>query len=128
MVNKERVALWVQALRDPDLIQGLEALATRENETCPWEQCCLDVACQVAKANGLPLTEVILTYQRGYNQGDDVEVHVLPHTVRDWYGFNETYVKLYHQGQATFATELNDDERLTFDQIADVIEQTYLRD
>lgn len=135
-LNKERVALWEQALRDPALRQGHGCLARRltSDENEPWQQCCLDVACRVAMANGVVLQEIVKVtddpevVKRGYSDGSPgTEFSVLPPVVRDWYGLPGSWVPLVVPvfGEMN-ATNVNDELKLPFAQIADLIKATYL--
>lgn len=132
MVNKERVTLWVDALLDPTLVQGQSRLAYRDNEGGPWKQCCLDVACQVAKANGLELKEVIVGYshggwaKRGYWEPDSTNYTNLPLQVMDWYGFDTTEVVLDDDGRS--AVSLNDSEGRAFPEISAILRAHFLKD
>jgi hypothetical protein len=139
MINKERVQLWVDALRDPSLKQGQHYLATRQ-EDGTWKQCCMDVACRVAMANGLPLIEATddehpyaMIVRRGYLQDGEVEFGVLPHAVRAWYGLTECNPDVFHTdafGDYTTISlgDLNDSEGATFPEIADLITASWLED
>lgn len=133
MPNKERLRLWVQALRDPNLVQGFGCLAQRQTEDEPWQQCCLDVACQVAIANGLRLiqkTSEVRTrgHMRTYtatNHPNDFSSVLLPFAVLEWYELSgETGVSL----DGVTAAELNDERMMTFVQIADIIETHFKLD
>lgn len=144
-VNKERVALWVEALRDPTLVQGTKKLATRENPEQPWKQCCLDVACQVAIENGVrlevamypasTLTGNAFCQKRGYwdSRGDGTGLwnfNALPQPVMDWYGFKSSKVigmKMPGNIDPVDAVVLNDCLGLTFPQIADILEANFLQ-
>lgn len=140
--NRERIALWVKELRNPDLVQANGILAQSDKPDGPWRQCCLDVACRVAMDNGLELKEHIRVpsegdpfYSRGYetggdpdSYGEDVTYSILPPAVRDWYGFDSKWVGVKLGDQGWDATVLNDDLRLTFSKIADAVEATYLQD
>lgn len=135
MVNKERVRLWVDALRNPELIQGFELLAKRSGPDEPWEQCCLDVAIQVAMANGVELrvgSVPSATHgceKRTYWDSGAGNSTSLPGVVRDWYGFGARHVSgLAYNGEYCTAIQLNDELKLTFLQIADVLEQNFLSD
>lgn len=134
-VNKEAVRLWVDALRDPQLIQGYGKLATTHEGSSAWAQCCLDVACRVAIANGIELQEDVRydgkpedgKMKRGYKDDESeserfLNFTTLPHQAMVWFGFNSIEVQL---GKTT-AMALNDGRKLTFPEIADVIEATYL--
>lgn len=123
MVNKERVALLVAALRSGKYKQGREYLGLIGNNVT---HCCLGVACEVAIENGLgiPTTRI-----DGYVMFDGAE-SVLPASVRDWYGFDsaDPFLKLsldrfYNVKRATV---MNDSRRYRFDVIAIAFEQTFL--
>lgn len=142
--NIERIRLWEQALRDPDLLQGSGRLASWDDARDKWAQCCLDVACQVAKHNGLELKEhiypdAIRGYAiRGYVDRCDcsscattVQTGILPSAVRDWYGFGSQDPELVDVDNPVFqvrrnATTLNDSKKYTFEQIADCVAATFL--
>jgi hypothetical protein len=144
LVNKERVALWVAALQDPTLIQGHGFLAQRDEGESAWKQCCLDVACQVALANGLEGVETQVNpmqSRRGYRWESGVEDEegvllwqdewsVLPSPVARWYGLtgNDGDVRLLDMSREEFlyATEANDDRRWSFPTIAQAIRDTFL--
>lgn len=140
MVNKERVRLWVDALRNPELIQGFELLAKRSGPDEPWEQCCLDVATQVAMDNGVELEVRIVNHidridrqqKRVYVDRDGhsfFNTTSLPPTVMEWYGVTGRSVEgLMYEGLTFSAVQLNDELKLTFLQIADVLEQNFLSD
>jgi len=141
-VNKEHVRLWVQALRSPGLIQGHGALAKRKSEDEPWQQCCLDVACRVAMDNGVELEETVDQQTWGWSRGyvfnlktpPEVEpwkeFTTMPNVVRTWYGFDYGNVSPMKYGarEDVSAIDLNDELRLSFAVIADIIEATFLAD
>lgn len=137
MVNKERVTLWVDALLDPTLVQGEGRLASRDNDNEPWKQCCLDVACRVAMANGLELEEVIVRHpggnkwtKRGYVEGPGVTNYAsLPLQVMDWYNFDTTEVFLNDAVVVErSAITLNDSEKRTFPEISAILRARFLED
>lgn len=140
MVNKERVTLWVDGLLDPTLVQGEGRLAFRDNDNEPWKQCCLDVACRVAMANGLELEEVTARNPGGqwtkrgyveYRDGGNVVTNYtdLPLQVMDWYGFNTKEVVLGDAGDdERSAITLNDNERRTFPEISAILRARFLKD
>jgi len=79
MINKERVALLVEALRDGSWVQGRERLRNGGDEYC-----CLGVACEVAIANGCVVT--VGQHDNGFYVYDGFS-DFLPPSVREWYGF-----------------------------------------
>ena len=61
-VNKERIKLWVDALRSGDYQQGFRAMSRIKTEGGDsFVNCCLGVACEVAMANGLELKKQFIT-------------------------------------------------------------------
>jgi len=146
-VNKDRVRLWVEALRNPELVQGRQLLAFRTTDKGdgPWQQCCLDVACRVAMDNGLELEEAVHTavrslksgFKRGYRDARHSDTSpstnpfnytALPDVVAQWYGFGVCDVLMGKEGARFTAIDLNDGQCLTFPAIADTIEAEFLAD
>jgi hypothetical protein len=139
MVNRERIRLWEQALRDPNLVQGRGHLAQQVVVDGPWMQCCLDVACQVAIREGLELEMVVASpfsqekgviKKRGYVRQDPLfegqnEFSVLPFAVQEWYGLKSREVELNFEDATATATFLNDSAKFSFTEIADVICETF---
>ncbi len=154
-VNKERVRLFVNALRSGQFKQGNGSLASHNSQTHQDEFCCLGVACEVARNNGLELSRAEYSSYgdgHGYVYGDKYghgEQYFLPGRVIDWFGFNAENPKLILTEQdmqqapnqdaahASFAndasggklfdaTRANDHYQLPFSVIADAFERTYL--
>lgn len=125
-VNKERVRLLVAALRSGKFRQGLGALARYSQSRRRIEYCCLGVACEVARANGLELARTKVRPGSGaymYGDVDQYEISELPPSVAEWYGLSQNPVI-----DNTKATTANDTTRLNFKQIADAFEKEYLND
>ena len=118
MPNVENIRLWVDALRSGDYAQGTGVL--RNAYTDRW--CCLGVACDVARKNGLDLPVSVneMTQHNGY----DGEYSYLPQKVMDWLGIDARNPRL----GAHMATDLNDNLGASFYLIADAIENRYLRE
>lgn len=140
-VNKERIALWVEALRSGEYVQGREYLKTpprlQGGENKP-RYCCLGVATEVALANGCPVKD-------GENF-DDLN-GTLWRSISTWYGFTdadstelswvddpviaeEPYFNACHGGgefHQIRAAVANDERRWTFARIADEVEKLHLR-
>ena len=112
MANKENIKLWVEALRSGEYEQGVGAL--HEGDAF----CCLGVACEVyqKQVGGLG---VEMPYRNTYEY--DGETGELPGLLIDWLELNSD-PKI---GGKT-AIRLNDEDRLSFDEIADAIEKEYL--
>lgn len=124
MANRERVGLLVTALRSGDYEQGRGMLHNIPANT--W--CCLGVACDVARRNGLDLkSENAHGSERFEGNGSD-----LPWMVRDWYEFSDSNPLLsLRDGLCATAVSLNDatdrfGEESEFEGIADAFERTYL--
>lgn len=113
-MNKDRLRLWVKALRSGDYRQGVEKLYNPEENA--W--CCLGVACDVARTvGGLPLQ---VEYYDGVASFDSCKEY-LPNGVVEWFGLERHNPVLEgHQ-----ATEWNDEFAASFDEIADLIEAEY---
>lgn len=127
MPNKENIRKWVTALRSGEYEQGTGSL----NEN--GKKCCLGVACEVMlteQPDSLQVGEA----STGDNEGEfrvtyDGEGGYLPHSVMTWLGFDHINPVLMREGPENHpvsATTLNDTLRLTFPEIADAIEKTYL--
>lgn len=145
-VNKERVALLVQALRSGDYQQTKGALCRVNDNNGDKTYCCLGVACEVAIANGLYIRLETSDDSKGtlimFNGGGGS----LPETVRDWYGFVRSNPPISataagvpamcqcascRDGQPrdqeiAWAISANDTHNATFEQIADGFEALYL--
>lgn len=134
--NKARIRLLVNALRSGRYQQGYNRLKTIKEDT---EHCCLGVACEVAKLQGLILPERL----RPDGTVTFGAVDVLPEVVRDWYGFAsvdpillpgppqrkpwwKVWVRQPEYENDVTAITLNDEMRLPFRDIADAFERTYL--
>lgn len=106
-VVKERVKLWVEALRSGNFRQGRGYMRI-EHEYSSASYCCLGVAMEVAYANGCPRNAYA-------NWG---KTSLMPEEVRDWYGgFPNTYAE-------ELATM--NDAGLSFREIANRISQMYV--
>lgn len=137
-MNKERIQLWVDALESDEYYQGKGYLTEIVNGK--ELDCCLGVACKVAKKHGLNI-EVAREYSadaddhRQQNEGHieyDNDVAVLPSSVRKWYGFEDTDPALVFDADRDYdlgiihCAEANDDRGLTFREIASLVRKTFL--
>lgn len=116
-INRERIALWVQALRSGDYKQGSSALCWVDADgSCRW--CCLGVACDVAAKNGLDIETRDFEAQRYFGGA----CFYLPPEVQEWYGFDsqDPYLK------DRKASHWNDARGYNFAQIADAVEAEFL--
>lgn len=138
-VNKELVKKWVEALRSGKYKQGRKALRNKNDEFC-----CLGVLCDISKKDlGIDWEpeengefEAFEAYVMEKNGG------VLPDRVWEYIGREATDYKVqisitnpklpdfiaknYPSGDLYLAT-LNDTYGLSFEQIADIIEEEFLK-
>lgn len=118
-INKDHFREWVAALRSGKYQQGLSALRRVDNTFC-----CLGVACEIA---GVPcvLSEgdhKMVTYFYGAER----RTGALPAEAQEWLGIDTSNPLVNYYGGVRLLYSLNDSEHLTFPEIADLIEQTYL--
>lgn len=139
MPNRENIRKWVAALRSGDFAQTRGALHRAENHASgePGGYCCLGVACEVSGLgsfsvrDGAPTGDGLEFVVEGvdYSGPHYPKTGVLPLEVMDWLGVDhdnpvlDAGEKGRHQ-----AASLNDFDRLSFEQIADAIERTFLAD
>lgn len=111
---KEDIAKkWTAALRSGGYIQGQNCLR-KGNEFC-----CLGVLAEIAKAEGIVKSRVGEHNQHVYYADDSVATLVLPEVIKDWAGMNSCSGRRHGQ-KALF--RVNDEDRLPFDKIADIID------
>lgn len=122
--NKENIRKWIVALRSKKYEQGAGALCSNDRKFC-----CLGVACELFRietgggewVNTAAYETTDMKFQVGKYSG----VGVLPLPVALWLGFvgdGDPQI-----GEYT-AIECNDKQCLTFEEIAQLIENTYLTD
>lgn len=122
---------WVAALRSGKHIQVKGVLGEAYHEDIP-RNCCLGVACEVA---GIVPTTTFGSVSDQYDEGSleyDGAITSLPERAREWLGvtmadpwidFPDGLLTRDRRGSLELTcTMLNDDLRLTFDQIADLVE------
>jgi hypothetical protein len=123
-INRERVKLLVDALRSGEYEQGRSYL--RQDDSF----CCLGVACEVARKNGLEGNWELSNYGAGiqtFGNREYSSIAMLPAAVIYWYGFDGEDPHLRLTSTMT-ATQANDYYKLSFEEIADGFEHTYLED
>lgn len=98
-MKKEIKDLWVAALRSGDYAQGANALRTQD------VFCCLGVLCDLSG--------------KTYAHSD----LFLPYDVLRWAGLFSNSPRVLYQGSSRALVYLNDKLGLTFNQIADLIEE-----
>lgn len=119
---KERLKLWVKALRSGKYKQGRLSLRTSQIKA----YCCLGVACAVFKKETKKgkWKDDRFVIEDGTNI--DVGSDSLPNSVINFFGLLDSDPGLLlGNGLEATAVTCNDDLRLDFKEIADAIERTY---
>lgn len=139
--NKERIQLLYDGLRSGRFEQGHGAL--RIDSATGSRHCCLGVACEIARENGLNLQVSTSVNLRNHAYfGQIRENSYLPLEVVKWYGFRSNNPRLVltpevqpkwwqfwrKPKKAVYesAISMNDDLGLNFDNIAEAFKRTYL--
>lgn len=133
MANKDNVRLWVDALRSGQYKQGdgyLQLIGT------PNRLCCVGVACEVAIQNGVNLTKKDNGHSVTYMDPDGaMDRFRMPRLVQDWLDIHESGGGANvvadadgHRRSDYDVISLNDSFGFTFENIADALEDTYLKD
>lgn len=136
-INKELVKLWVEALRSGKYKQGRKALRDKHNKYC-----CLGVLCDISKKD-LKISWKEVTEDDVYSFKDSYGV--LPDVMLGYLGLdcNNVLIKTsnskipidkmekigipgYNKKYISLIT-LNDRYKLSFEQIADIIEEEFLK-
>lgn len=129
MPNQENIQKWVDALESGKFVQTQGALRRNsfDNDDKEVQFCCLGVACEVARANGirLDLAKESSDYTWIDNDWEDPSTDdgKLPELVCDWLGVEDPNPLL--NGETCIA--LNDDQELSFPEIAQRIKETFLK-
>lgn len=121
-MNKERIKLWVDALRSGDYKQTSGALARKNLTTNDFSYCCLGVACEIA---GLEKEECVLTDHITYNSAGGS----LPREAAEWFGirgYTNDFGVLPHIDGKTLSS-MNDHGK-SFEEIAQLIEDSWLNE
>lgn len=130
-MNPEIKALWVQALRSGAYEQGEGYLHQRITDEATGDSvdtfCCLGVLCDLAVDNGVNMD--VQTTGSGLTTYDE-RTSFLPYAVQDWSGVPSdgdigTSIEFMFDGQTINEDSLVglNDGGMTFDQIANVIEE-----
>jgi hypothetical protein len=134
-VNKERVQLWVDALRSGKYNQGDGALRIVFESGVDEKFCCLGVACDISGVgewefnSGTEIDEAIYYSPDDKFSNGNRDSSILTGRVAEWFGFNSKDPNLIDEdGDYEKATALNDSHGYTFEEIADAIERTFLND
>ena len=127
-VNKEAIAEWVAALRSGNYEQTDRRLVKGTVNQDSYSYCCLGVACDLFGP------KVGLTFDRnalGYRDKEFLSTMTLPRSVCEFLGvadnpavITERVIKSFDESD--YLASLNDDG-VSFAQIADYIENTFLK-
>lgn len=121
----DNVKKWVAALRSGEYKQGVRRLHTTNSED---KFCCLGVACDLyqKEVGGLIVEVMGVQEDRQRPVAYDNNIGSLPPRVQNWLGIKGSYGDPY-SGVIVNEDSLSglNDKGMSFDEIADVIEQEY---
>jgi hypothetical protein len=138
IINQERLALGLAALRSGEYLQGLGRLKRVTEGAVRY--CCLGVLTEVAIANGCENIRHDQNWPQDYEQNTaacdcpecqgagrwlQAGAGDMCKAVRDWYGFESGNPRLGHDGEFT-AIGANDTLGWDFTQIAQAFEDSYM--
>jgi hypothetical protein len=125
-MNKEVAKKWAEALRSSEYKQGTSALLMDN------KHCCLGVLCEVYKketgdgqwkeADGNEMCGFHITAALMFTTINGGDTQLPPNAVYNWAGMNDSNPVVRYEGLLTHFSELNDKNRLSFDEIAEIIE------
>lgn len=104
---------WVKDLRSGQFTQTQKQLA---DESVRTKRCCLGVACYTAKRLGI--TEKDYAHEHPTHS-------YLPPTIQAYFDISDN-PRLFKSAKGTSLAQMNDMERLSFEGIADAIEEEWL--
>jgi len=127
-MRPEVKASLLEALRSGEYVQGDSRLRTNTgNPACPHHYCCLGVLTDLARkdADERHLLGKVTKYWDSSDIERSLRIDVYPDVaVMEWAGLGSVNdFKLTYHNKNRRVTELNDKVKLTFDQIADLIEE-----
>lgn len=112
--NKERIALWIKALRSGEFEQWRGTLRGPDNK-----RCCLGIACDVFAAE---TNTGMWTIDLDFDIDDNTTGGILPNPVSEWFGLEfDPYLP-----DNIRAIHANDRLLWSFEQIADALEAKYI--
>lgn len=132
--NKRVIRKWVKALRSGDYRQGRNYLSVKNKTNDNFRHCCLGVLCEIAPKS-LKLEPTIITAEDGTTNvlgyGKAKDYSVLPKEVIDWAGlpdFNPDVKESPNDKWGQNLSHFNDARKYNFNQIADLLEDNFLKD
>jgi hypothetical protein len=119
-IRPEIKAMWLEALRSGRYKQTTQELRTTVPRSGEYGYCCLGVLCDVRRKVARE------PWERFVNQGTQGDSETLPRDIAEWAGLRgfdqrDPRVSNGHRNQSL--SKWNDDEGLSFEQIADLIEK-----
>lgn len=121
--NLDNIRLLVAALRSGNFKQGFRGQLVRDTVEGDFEYCPLGVACEVA---GLEKEKDFRVFSAGTFTYDG-QLSLPPDSVMDFYGFTDVDPYLVDaNGHPDVVSNWNDNEKISFNDIADMFEYMYL--
>jgi hypothetical protein len=112
---------WLKALRSGEYRQGTSYLAYTDTKNSTPTYCCLGVLCEVAVRNGANVTK---DSPDGFMSRYDKEAGVLPKSVQEWAGLHSAEPGVTFEDNIDVPlTVINDDYGLSFEEIAELVEE-----
>ena len=122
-INELRIREWVEALRSDRFSQTTCYL----HQPGTPEYCALGVACEISQLGDWDSDGYYTIFtEHDCTKISEIGDTVLPVPVAQYYGLNSCNPKLKYKELTEGISQLNDDYRLSFKAIADLIEQQYL--
>jgi len=121
--NKELVKQWVEALRSGKY-QQIKHKLRRKTDT-GYGYCCLGVLCEIAKPL-IPEAD-LLKLEENLEKGAYPSYTALKHLLTNYMGHQPISVQMPDNRLCAVYT-LNDELEMSFAEIADLLEQTHLKD
>lgn len=121
-MDSEIKAEWISRLRSGEYVQGQKSLAW-SGIGRDMEYCCLGVLCEIASKRGITTKSSVRSDFNIEILYFDNESHYLPDAVTEWAKVERHGAVMTALGERSWDTLASaNDEGLTFDQIADLIE------
>lgn len=120
LTRQEARAKWIEALRSGEYQQTPQRLCSLGEDGEPLGYCCLGVACEVYQKHEKRLA-VRNDQEEQYRFYDNCS-GVTPGVVRDWLGLRNAHGGPDDVESTISLVELNDRDKKTFAEIADILE------
>lgn len=128
MVDRSKMRLLTAALRSGDFRQAKGYLKTQDpSDDTQFLHCCLGVACELAMASGVQVQVSDFINEDGHKtiKFDD-RSDFLPVPVQQWFGCpHNDFLLRTPKGYVVKGAQANDNESLTFEEIATGLEEYY---